>query len=223
MSKSSSGPPRDRRDKDLKTTLTPALRQYFETKQSCPDCILFFQMGDFYELFFEDALLAAPLLDLTLTSRQKLAGEPVPLCGVPLSAVEGYINRLVAQGHKVAVCDQKGSPGPGAGLAQRYLSRIVTPATVLSAEGQSPALPKYLAALYRDRDEYAVAAIDVSTGDFIVGRFDDFTAFQTTVRNIDPAEILLLGEEADPAAAASFAPKAGSKDAAAPWAAQAFS
>ncbi|MDR1298393.1 MAG: hypothetical protein LBO05_13720, partial [Deltaproteobacteria bacterium] len=176
-----------------KVSLTPALRQYFEAKRECPGCVLFFQMGDFYELFFEDALLAAPLLDLALTSRQRLADKPVPLCGVPLQSVEGYINRLVALGHKVAVCDQSGAPGPGGGPAERRLARLVTPATVLSAEGQNPALPRYLAAAMRRDDEHVLAAVDISTGDFAVGHFTDFQTFRTALRNLEPAEILLPG------------------------------
>jgi DNA mismatch repair protein MutS len=177
--------------------LTPALRQYFEAKEASPDSILFFQMGDFYELFFDDAELVAPILDLALTSRQKLGGRPVPLCGVPLSAGEGYINRLVAMGHKVAVCDQVGKTGPGGGLAQRRLSRVVTPATVLSAEAQSPALARFLAALGDGDGGYALAAVDLSTGDFVCGRFGDLPSLRAAVASLGPAEVA-VGEEAPP-------------------------
>jgi DNA mismatch repair protein MutS len=169
--------------------LTPALRQFFEAKAQAPDSILFFQMGDFYELFFEDAKIAAPILDLALTSRQKLNGEPVPLCGMPLSTVDNYVNRMVAQGYKVAICDQIGKVAPGGGLAKRQITRIVTPATVLSQESHPQA--RYLAALYHEGDEYALTAVDLSTGDFAAGRFFDFPSFQTAVRSLDPTEVIV--------------------------------
>ncbi|MDR0622200.1 MAG: DNA mismatch repair protein MutS, partial [Deltaproteobacteria bacterium] len=170
-------------------TLTPALRQFFEAKAQCPDSILFFQMGDFYELFFEDAELVAPILDLALTSRQKLNGKPVPLCGVPLSTGDNYVNRLVALGHKVAVCDQIGKIGPGGGLAKRQITRVVTPATLFSQEGQPRA--RHLAALYRSGNEYALAAIDLATGDFVAGRFFDPASFRTAVSLLDPPELVI--------------------------------
>ncbi|MDR2300782.1 MAG: DNA mismatch repair protein MutS, partial [Deltaproteobacteria bacterium] len=174
------------------SSLTPALRQFFEAKRQVPDSVLFFQMGDFYELFFEDATLAAPLLDLALTSRQKINGLPVPLCGIPLSTVDNYANRLVAQGYKVTICDQIGKFGPGMGLAKRQITRIVTPATVLSQDVQSKG--KYLAAFYREDDEYCLTAVDLSTGDFAAGRFYDFTSFQTAVRTLEPSEIIIDSE-----------------------------
>ncbi|MDR1677751.1 MAG: hypothetical protein LBS44_05080, partial [Deltaproteobacteria bacterium] len=197
MSKSQSPEPgfllgSDKKNKAPKTNLTPALHQYFEAKAQSPDSVLFFQMGDFYELFFEDATMAAPLLDLTLTSRQKLNDQPVPLCGMPLSAADNYINRLVSLGHKVAVCDQIGKVLPGSGLAKRQITRIVTPSTVLSAEGQNQA--RFLAALLHRDDEFILTAVDLSTGDFIAGRFFDYSSFQTAVRAIDPAEIVINAE-----------------------------
>ncbi|MDR2387275.1 MAG: DNA mismatch repair protein MutS, partial [Deltaproteobacteria bacterium] len=177
------------------SSLTPALKQFFEAKRQVPDSILFFQMGDFYELFFEDATLAAPLLDLALTSRQKINGLAVPLCGIPLSTVDNYANRLVAQGYKVTICDQIGKFGPGMGLANRQITRIVTPATVLSQDSAPRA--KYLAAFYREDDQYSLTAVDLSTGDFAAGRFNDFAAFQTAVRTLEPSEIVIDSETYD--------------------------
>jgi DNA mismatch repair protein MutS len=119
-------------------SLTPALRQYVETKALNPDSFLFFQVGDFFELFFDDAVEVSSLLDLTLTSRQKIDGVPVPMCGVPLAAADAYINRLASLGHKVSVCEQESLPLPGEKVAKRRLTRIVTPGTILSQEEGDP-------------------------------------------------------------------------------------
>ncbi|MDR1545465.1 MAG: DNA mismatch repair protein MutS [Deltaproteobacteria bacterium] len=178
-----------------KTGLTPALRQWFAAKESCPDAVLFFQMGDFYELFFDDATTCAPLLDLTLTSRQKLSDEPVPLCGVPLSSAEGYVTRLVSLGFKVAVCDQISSPGPGAGLADRAVRRLVTPGTVV--EAQASDLPRWLAAAVADGGEWALCALDLSAGDFLAGRWEEAEGFRAALNNLEPAELLLPRPPAD--------------------------
>jgi DNA mismatch repair protein MutS len=109
-----------------------------ETKESHPDSVLFFQVGDFYELFFEDALKVAPLLELTLTSRQKIDEVPVPMCGVPVAAGDQYINRLASMGHKVAVCDQESLPLPGEKVAKRRVKRVVTPGTIILPEDELP-------------------------------------------------------------------------------------
>jgi DNA mismatch repair protein MutS len=148
-------------------------------------------MGEFYELFFNDALKVAPLLDLVITSRQKLDDKPIPLCGVPLSTSEGYISRLVAMGYKVAVCDQVTVPGPGVSLAQREVRRIVTPGTVISAESGSPAVPRYLAALTSEKGSYALAAADISTGDVVIGQWDELPAFSAALASLEPKEIIL--------------------------------
>ncbi|MDR3134606.1 MAG: DNA mismatch repair protein MutS, partial [Deltaproteobacteria bacterium] len=189
------GPKGDKAGKAAaKGSLSPALQQFFEVKAQAPEAILFFQVGDFYELFFEDATLAAPLLDLVLTSRQKIDGQPVPLCGMPMAAADNYINRLVALGHKVAVCDQVGKVEPGGGLARRRLTRVVTPATVLTQESQPQS--RYLATMFFEGEEYALAAVDLATGDFAAGRFFDFPSLRTAVQNLDPAEIVIESGEA---------------------------
>jgi DNA mismatch repair protein MutS len=148
-------------------------------------------MGDFYELFFDDARLAAPLLDLTLTSRQKLGDEPVPMCGVPLSAGDGYIGRLAQMGHKIAVCDQVGPVPAGRGLAERVVSRVVTPSTILSADQE--AATRYLAALCHDRaaNVFALAAVDVATGDFILGQWTGDQGLTSELTALEPAELAL--------------------------------
>ncbi|MDR2140777.1 MAG: DNA mismatch repair protein MutS [Deltaproteobacteria bacterium] len=177
--------------KVLPQGLTPALRQWLTVKEAHPETVVFFQMGDFYELFFDDATLVAPLLDLTLTSRQKVGDEPVPMCGVPLSAGEAYIGRLAQLGHKVTVCDQVG-PLPGAkGLAERVVRRVVTPATILPSDSQIPT--RYLAALAHDQpsNSWALAALEMGTGDFILGQWLGSEGPRSELAALEPAELLL--------------------------------
>jgi DNA mismatch repair protein MutS len=178
--------------------LTPALRQWFSVKQAHPEAVLFFQMGDFYELFFEDATLVAPLLELTLTSRQKLDNQPVPMCGVPLSAGENYITRLVQMGHKVAVCDQVGPLPPKHGLAERTVKRVVTPGTILE-ENQIPKA-RYLAVINHDplTDAWTLAAVEMSTGDFIQGQWTGPEGLWSELSALEPTE-LIIPQSADPA------------------------
>ena len=147
--------------------LTPMLAQYLRVKEQAGDAVLFFRLGDFYEMFFEDAERAAPLLDLTLTSRNKDAPNPVPMCGVPYHAAQGYVGRLLGHGLKVAICDQLGDPASSPGLVERGLVRVITPGTVLDEdEGLSASEPGFLAALAGDSegDAVAIASIEVTTG-----------------------------------------------------------
>ena len=145
--------------------ITPMFVQYLRVKEQVGDAFLFFRMGDFYELFFEDAERVAPILDLTLTARNKDDPNPIPMCGVPHHAAQGYIGRLVGQGHRVAICDQVGTPPP-TGLVERALVRIITPGTVLDEEeGLETREPGYLSALARDGDRIAIATVEVTTGE----------------------------------------------------------
>ena len=109
---------------------TPMMRQYLEIKQQHPELLLFYRMGDFYELFFEDARKAAELLDITLTARGQSAGEPIPMCGVPFHSVDGYLARLVQLGESVVICEQVGDPATSKGPVERAVQRIVTPGTL---------------------------------------------------------------------------------------------
>src|SRR5882672_1796178 len=123
------------------------MRQYLDVKEAYPDAIVLFRLGDFYELFFEDAVLAARALDLTLTSRDKGRDDAVPMCGVPHHAARGYIAKLTELGHKVVLCEQVEDPKLAKGLVKREVVRIVTPGVVLDDEVLEPKLPRYLAAL----------------------------------------------------------------------------
>jgi DNA mismatch repair protein MutS len=146
------------------------LRQYFEMKSRVPDAILFYRMGDFYEMFFEDAREAAPLLGITLTARNRDSDIEAPMCGVPWQSADQHIARLVAAGRKVAVCDQVEDPRAAKGLVRRDITRIVTPGTVLDPDALLPDAPCWLAALAPGPEEWGIALLDLSTGRFHAGR-----------------------------------------------------
>lgn len=148
--------------------LTPVMRQYQAAKQQAPQALLMFRLGDFYELFFEDAVTAARELEITLTARNKEKGQPIPMCGVPYHSAEGYIARLVEKGYRVAICEQMEQPGPGKKLVRRDLTRIVTPGTVTEAGLLRPGENNWLAAVSRDGSRAGLALVDVSTGEFRV-------------------------------------------------------
>jgi DNA mismatch repair protein MutS len=145
------------------------LRQYFEMKSRVPDAILFYRLGDFYEMFFEDAREAAPLLGIALTSRHKDSDIEAPMCGVPYQSADHHIARLVAAGRKVAVCDQVEDARAARGLVRRDITRIVTPGTVLDPDSLQPGHPSYLAVMVPREGDCGVAFLDVSTGFFQAG------------------------------------------------------
>jgi DNA mismatch repair protein MutS len=145
---------------------TPLMRQYHAIKQQVPGALLFFRLGDFYELFFDDAVTAARELEITLTSRNKDAEQPVPMCGVPYHSADGYLARLIAKGHRVAICEQMEQPGPGKKLVRREVTRIVTPGTATDANMLRTRENNYLAAVVLQKDRAGVAYVDVSTGEF---------------------------------------------------------
>src|SRR6188768_2312974 len=128
--------------------LTPMLRHYMELKATVPDAFLFYRMGDFYELFFDDAKEVAALVDLTLTARQKGTESEAPMCGVPYHAVEGYIAKLIRMGKKVAVCDQMDDPAKAKGLVRREITRIVTPGTLSDPDFLEPRAADLLAGIF---------------------------------------------------------------------------
>jgi DNA mismatch repair protein MutS len=137
--------------------LTPMLRHYLELKASHPDAFLFYRMGDFYELFFDDARAVAPLLELTLTARQKGTESEAPMCGVPHHAVEGYVAKLLRLGHKVALCDQVEDPAEAKGLVKREVTRVFTPGTLSDAALLDGKQGNYLAALVWEGESGAAA------------------------------------------------------------------
>src|SRR5690242_20778610 len=145
---------------------TPLMRQYQSVKQQVNGALLLFRLGDFYELFYEDAITASRELEITLTSRNKEKGDAVPMCGVPYHAAEGYISRLIQKGYRVAICDQMEEAGPGKKLVRRELTRIVTPGTATDAGLLRPHENNYLGAAFSRNGRSGLAYVDISTGEF---------------------------------------------------------
>src|SRR5213075_3171042 len=153
--------------------LTPMLEQYFDIKRQVPDAILFYRLGDFYEMFYEDAERAAPLLDLVLTARNRGYAAEAPMCGVPYHAADGYIAKLIRHGLRVAICDQVEDPAAAKGIVRREVVRIVTPGTATESsivERESC----YLLSLVQGAETVGAAYLDVSTGDFFVASYRSF-------------------------------------------------
>ncbi|MDD2533675.1 MAG: DNA mismatch repair protein MutS [Eubacteriales bacterium] len=148
------------------TRITPMMQQYLEQKKNWPDCLLFFRLGDFYELFFEDAMLASRELELALTGRDCGQVERAPMCGVPYHAAENYLNRLVSRGHKVAICEQVEDPALAKGIVRREVIRVVTPGTILEPSALDEKRNNYIVAIYQLNQYYGLAACDLSTGIF---------------------------------------------------------
>jgi len=173
---------------------TPMMRQYLEVKQTYPDEILFYRMGDFYEMFFEDAELASRLLDITLTSRNKKAESPIPMCGVPYRAVQGYIARLINLGYKVAICDQVEDPSLAQGLVKREVVRVITPGMVLENELLDEKSNNYVLAAIIEKNLIGLSYLDVSTGTFRVTESENLDVIIQEAYRITPKEVLLPDE-----------------------------
>ena len=203
-----------------KKKLTPMLAQYLSIKEQAGDAILFFRLGDFYELFFEDAERAAPILEVTLTSRNKGDPDPIPMCGVPYHAVEGYISKLLAADLNVAICDQVSDPAAAQGLVERDLVRIITPATVLEeGEGLRQTRQNHLSVIVRHENgvELGIATVEITTGEVRVCLAPGLEAGREELGRIAPREVLYppedseletLANEVTPAASARGVPDA---------------
>ncbi len=152
--------------------VTPMVKQYFEIKKNYPDSILFFRMGDFYEMFFEDAKIAAPILEVVLTSRNKKKDNSVPLCGIPYHAKNHYASKLLKKGYKVAVCEQIEDPALAVGIVKRDVTQILTPATALEIDLQEDRINNYVVSIYRDEKSISMASIDLAVSSFEVRTFD---------------------------------------------------
>ncbi|MGY0557222.1 MULTISPECIES: DNA mismatch repair protein MutS [unclassified Lysobacter] len=174
------------------------MRQFFSAKSEHPDVLLFFRMGDFYELFYDDARKAARLLDITLTQRGNSAGQPIPMAGVPHHAAEGYLARLVALGESVAICEQIGDPAASKGLVERKVVRIVTPGTVTDEALLSERRDTLLLAVSRNKHGYGVAWADLAGGRFLVNEVTTADALEAELARLDPAETLCPDEDGWP-------------------------
>lgn len=180
----------------MASDLTPMMKQYFTMKERNPDCILFFRLGDFYEMFGEDALTASRELDLTLTSRDRRTEDPedrIPMCGVPYHSAEGYIARLIAKGYKIAICEQMEDPALAKGLVERDIVRIITPGMVIESSMLDEGRANYLAAIYIDGSSSACCLADLSTGEICVSYFPqgDITPLIHALGTYSPSEALL--------------------------------
>ena len=189
--------------------LTPMLRQYLELKARYPDALLFYRMGDFYELFFEDAVRAAPLLEVTLTARQKGSESEAPMCGVPYHALEVYLGKAVRAGLKVAVCDQVEDPSKSKGLVRREVTRVVTPGTVSDPELLAANEDNFLVAVSWDGERGAGAYLDVSTGAFFARRWADPAEAVDDLRLRSPRELLVVDPATLPPELAAWAERRG--------------
>ncbi len=171
---------------------TPLMRQYLEIKEAHPDCVVFFRLGDFYEMFFDDAVVVARALDLTLTSRDKGKENPVPMCGVPHHAARHYLAKLVARGFKVAIAEQVEDPKVAKGIVRREVVRVVTPGTITDDEQLEPKAAHYLVALLAEGGGVGVAHLDVTTGEFAATQLAMKDLVDELAR-LEPREILHAG------------------------------
>jgi len=167
------------------------MQQYLRIKAEYPDMLLFYRMGDFFELFFEDARRAAELLDLTLTSRNKNSADEIPMAGIPVHAIEGYLAKLLKHGESVALCDQIGDPAASKGLVERKVTRVITPGTVIEEELLERQRENYLLAVCPSDSKYGLAYLDLSSGKFLLQSCNSLQAFYDEIERIQPAEILL--------------------------------
>ncbi len=173
------------------TALTPAMKQYVAIKEKYPDCILFYRMGDFYEMFFEDALVASKVLEITLTSRNKGKEDSVPLCGIPYHALSAYLNKLIEKGFKVAICEQVEDPKLAKGIVKREVVRVVTPGLLIDDDQLSAKENNFLAGIEASNGTIGMAFIDISTGDFRVLEATDRDFFLNELAALDIRELLI--------------------------------
>ena len=170
--------------------LTPMMQQYMETKKQYPDCILFFRLGDFYEMFFEDALTASKELEITLTGKNCGQEERAPMCGVPYHAVEGYLSKLVSKGYKVAICEQLEDPKLAKGLVKRDVVRIVTPGTNLIVQSLDETKNNYLMCVAYFAGKTGISVADVTTGDYYVTEVEDLRRLLDEINKYQPSELI---------------------------------
>ena len=166
------------------------MKQYMETKSQYPDCILFYRLGDFYEMFFDDALTASRELEITLTGKNCGQEERAPMCGVPYHAVESYLNKLVSKGYKVAICEQLEDPKTAKGIVKRDVVRIVTPGTNLDTQALDESKNNYIMCIVYIADRYGVSVADITTGDYFVTEIEDSAKLMDEIYRFSPSEII---------------------------------
>ncbi len=169
---------------------TPMMQQYLQTKEEYKDCILFYRLGDFYEMFFEDAIEVSKELELTLTGKNCGMEERAPMCGIPYHAAEGYLNRLVANGHKVAICEQVEDPKLAKGIVKREVIRVVTPGTNMDVQALDESRNNYIMCVVYLEDRYGLSLADVSTGDYYLTEVDSERKLMDEIYKFSPSEIV---------------------------------
>ena len=177
-------------DKEILKQVTPMMQQYLETKKQYHDCILFYRLGDFYEMFFEDANIASRVLELTLTGKSCGLSERAPMCGIPYHAVDSYLTKLVKSGYKVAIVEQVEDPALAKGLVKREVTRIVTPGTNVSPLALDETKNHYLMCITAIDERFGIATCDVSTGDFYVTEVPDLRTLTDEIHKFSPIEII---------------------------------
>jgi DNA mismatch repair protein MutS len=177
------------------STYTPMMQHYLTVKADYPDMLVFYRMGDFYELFFDDAQKAARLLDIALTARGQSLGDPIPMAGVPYHAVENYLSKLIKQGESVVICEQIGEVGTSKGPIERKVTRILTPGTVSDELLLEAKRDNYLVAINKQQDQYGLAYLDLSSGHFFIQCISSYEALTSELERLQPAEVLLKEEE----------------------------
>ncbi len=170
--------------------LSPMMQHYMETKKEYPDCILFYRLGDFYEMFFDDALTASKVLEITLTGKECGLPERAPMCGVPYHAVDSYLYRLVQHGYKVAIAEQMEDPKQAKGLVKREVIRVVTPGTITSAQALDETKNNYLMGIVYMDGKYGVSTADITTGEFLVTEVDTGRELFDEIHKFSPSEII---------------------------------
>lgn len=170
--------------------LTPMMQQYMEIKNQYKDCILFYRLGDFYEMFFEDALICSKELEITLTGKNCGLEERAPMCGIPYHACDGYLNKLIVKGYKVAICEQVEDPKATKGIVKREVIRIVTPGTNLNQQALDESKNNYLMSIVHTVNAYGIATVDISTGDFYVTEVDTDRKLLDEINKFTPSEIV---------------------------------
>ena len=181
--------------KDIHSNHTPMMRQYLRIKAEYPHMLLFYRMGDFYELFYDDARRASELLDISLTARGQSAGEPIPMAGLPYHAAEGYLAKLIRKGESVAICEQIGDPATSKGPVERQVMRIITPGTVTDEALLQERRDNLLCALSQHDDRYGLASLDISSGRFTVMELEGDEALSSELERLNPAELLISEEQ----------------------------
>ena len=175
---------------NMASKMTPMMQQYLQTKEEYPDCILFYRLGDFYEMFFDDAITASKELEITLTGKNCGLEERAPMCGVPYHAVDSYLNRLVSKGYKVAICEQMEDPKLARGIVKRDVIRIVTPGTNLDVQALDETKNNYIMSIVYIADRFGLSVADVTTGEYMVTEIESSGKMMDELTKFMPSEII---------------------------------